>query len=60
MEHISWRVIDKYFSDNPNNLVSHHLDSYNSFFNEGIHRVFRENNPVRFIENEEEESKHRN
>ena len=64
MEHISWRVIDKYFSDNPNNLVAHHLDSYNTFFNQGIHRVFRENNPVRFIENEEEkdkeESKYRN
>ena len=27
-----WSIIDKYFNDNPNYLVAHHLDSYNSFF----------------------------
>jgi DNA-directed RNA polymerase beta subunit len=51
---ISWKIIDKYFNDNPNNLVAHHLESYNDFFNNGINRIFRENNPIRFIENEEE------
>ena len=35
---ISWKLIDKYFNDNPHNLVAHHLESYNSFFNEGIIR----------------------
>ena len=54
MENISWKVIDKYFTDNPNNLVSHHLDSYNDFFNTGIRNIFKENNPVRFIEQEDE------
>ena len=34
-EDISWKLIDKYFKDNPNNLVSHHLESYNSFINKG-------------------------
>jgi hypothetical protein len=29
---ISWKIIDKYFADNPNNLVKHHLDSFNDFF----------------------------
>jgi DNA-directed RNA polymerase II subunit RPB2 len=53
-EDISWKLIDKYFKENPNNLVSHHLDSYNEFFKNGIHRVFRENNPIRFIEREQE------
>ena len=33
---ISWKLIDKYFVDNPNNLVSHHLESYNEFFRNGI------------------------
>ena len=28
-ENISWKLIDKYFKDNPNNLVLHHLESYN-------------------------------
>jgi len=51
---ISWKLIDKYFKDNPNNLVSHHLESYNSFINKGIGQIFRENNPIRFIEREDE------
>ena len=53
MENISWKLIDKYFEDNPYNLVAHHLDSYNDFFNKGINQIFRENNPVRFIERED-------
>jgi len=53
-EDISWKLIDKYFKDNPNNLVSHHLESYNDFFGSGINRIFRENNPIRFIEREDE------
>ena len=53
-EEISWKLIDKYFKDNPNNLVAHHLESYNDFFGAGINRIFRENNPIRFIEREDE------
>jgi len=53
-DNISWKLIDKYFKDNPTNLVSHHLESYNDFFRNGIKRIFRENNPIRFIEREEE------
>jgi len=60
MENISWKVIDKYFTDNPNNLVDHHLDSYNDFYESGINRIFKENNPIRFIEREEEEGINRN
>ena len=54
---VSWKLIDKYFKDNPNNLVSHHLESFNDFFRHGINRIFRENNPIRFIEREEDENK---
>jgi len=57
MEDISWKVIDKYFTDNPNILVAHHLDSYNDFFNGGINNIFRENNPIRFSEREEKDDK---
>jgi DNA-directed RNA polymerase II subunit RPB2 len=53
-ENISWKLIDKYFKDNPNCLVSHHLDSYNDFFKNGVKNIFRENNPIRFIEREED------
>jgi len=51
---ISWQLIDKYFKDNPNCLVSHHLESFNDFFNSGIKRIFHENNPIRFIQREED------
>ena len=60
MDQLSWKIIDTYFTDNPNNLVAHHLESYNEFFNHGIHRIFRENNPIRFIEREEEGNALRN
>ena len=53
MDVISWKLIDKYFKNNPYNLVAHHLDSYNDFFSTGIYSIFRENNPVRFIEKED-------
>jgi DNA-directed RNA polymerase II subunit RPB2 len=55
MEDISWKLIDKYFQDNPYNLVSHHLDSYNNFYNKQINNVFRENNPIRFLERKDED-----
>ena len=56
MENISWKLIDKYFRDNPSNLVAHHLESYNDFFSRGINNIFKENNPIRFIERENEEN----
>ena len=46
-ENISWKLIDKYFKNNSNCLVSHHLESYNDFFKNGINRIFRENNPIK-------------
>ena len=55
MDTLAWNLIDKYFKDNPSNLVAHHLDSYNDFFSKGIFQIFRENNPIRFIERESEE-----
>jgi len=55
-ENISWKLIDKYFKDNPKCLVSHHLESFNEFFRNGIKRIFYENNPIRFIEREEEKN----
>ena len=43
------KIIDKYFEDNPNALVGHHIDSYNDFFKNGITRIFKEKNPLRII-----------
>ena len=43
---LAWDVIDKYFEDNPNILVNHHLASYNDFIKNGIKRIFKEKNPI--------------
>uniref|UniRef100_A0A6C0KNB0 DNA-directed RNA polymerase n=1 Tax=viral metagenome TaxID=1070528 RepID=A0A6C0KNB0_9ZZZZ len=56
MDTIAWNLIDKYFKDNPYNLVAHHLDSYNDFFSKGIFQIFRENNPIRFVERESDKN----
>jgi DNA-directed RNA polymerase II subunit RPB2 len=57
MDKISWKLIDTYFNENPENLVKHHVDSYNNFFEKGIKNIFRENNPIRFIERDELDNK---
>jgi len=52
---ISWDILDKYFVENTHYLVAHHLDTYNDFFDKGIYNIFKENNPIRFIERKEKE-----
>jgi DNA-directed RNA polymerase II subunit RPB2 len=42
-----WKIIDKYFHDNPQCLVRHHIESYNDFFKNGIFQIFKEKNPLR-------------
>ena len=41
-----WKIIDKYFGDNPQSLVRHHIDSYDDFFKKGIYQVFKNKNPL--------------
>jgi len=41
-----WKIINKYFEDNPQALVTHHVESYNDFFKNGIFRIFKEKNPI--------------
>ena len=53
-ETIIWNIIDKYFKNNTNVLVEHHLESYNDFFKTDIFRIFREKNPVRLVSNYDE------
>jgi len=53
-EQFAWSVIDRYFTDNPDFLVKHHIDSYDDLIENGIPRIFRQNNPIRIIEKEDE------
>ena len=41
-----WKIIDKYFEENPQSLVRHHIESYNDFFKNGIFQIFKEKNPL--------------
>ncbi len=45
-ENITWNIIEKYFFDNPQILVNHHLQSYNDFYRTGLKSVFKERNPI--------------
>jgi len=56
-----WKIIEKYFEDNPQSLVRHHTDSYNDFYGTGIFQIFKEKNPIRInsvYDNNLQEYKH--
>lgn len=53
LNHVSWTIIEQYFKENEQCLVSHHINSYNYFISNGIPLIFKENNPCRFLENVE-------
>ena len=53
----AWKLLDKYFEDNPTALVDHHLESYNDFFHSGINQIFREKNPIRIVKEQDPISK---
>jgi DNA-directed RNA polymerase II subunit RPB2 len=42
-----WKILETYFTDNPQALVRHHIDSYNDFYKTGIYQIFKEKNPIR-------------
>jgi len=56
-DNIAWSVIDKYFKDNDNVLIRHHLDSYNDFFNNKIFNILNENNPMKILKDQDPDTK---
>ena len=51
-----WKMLDTYFKDLPDSLVSHNLESYNEFFKKGIYQIFKEKNPIRLESNYDKKS----
>ena len=45
---LGFTIIDKFFKENPNFLVDHHLESYNRFVNNDIRQIITQNNPISF------------
>ena len=41
-----WKIIQLHFEENPQFLVSHHVESYDDFFQNGIFTLFKEKNPI--------------
>jgi DNA-directed RNA polymerase II subunit RPB2 len=56
-EEIAWKIIDKFFAQDPNMLVKHHLESYNDFFNNKIYNIFKEKNPILIMKEQDEDTK---
>ena len=54
---ISWKTINRYFKNNPNIIVNHHIDSYNAFFSKGIKEIFKDRNPIRFFKEYDKDAK---
>jgi len=43
---VLWNIIHSHFYENPQTLVSHHIESYNDFLYKDIYEIFRNQNPV--------------
>ena len=52
----TWIIIDKYFRDNPEFLVKHHLSSYNLFFTKELQHILREKNPIKIMKEQNMET----
>ena len=56
LENDTWEVINSYFRDIPNNLVRHHIDSYNDFIQNKIPQILAntsKNPPIILIDKED-------
>jgi DNA-directed RNA polymerase beta subunit len=54
---IIWTIINKYFETNKDFIVKHHLDSYNDFIQNGIPRIFKQNNPIKILKEQDDKTK---
>lgn len=46
-ERAVWNVIDAHFSEHPQSLVRHHIESYDDFTSTGVAQLLRETNPIK-------------
>lgn len=52
---LAWKLIDRYFKDNPQWLVQHHIQSINDFFEKDIPSIFRQKNPITILKKHSEQ-----
>lgn len=56
-ENTKWEIIDSYFRDDPHNLVRHHIDQYDQFFQQDIFQILREMPPIEVVSKYDEKTK---
>ena len=55
-QEIIWKIIDKYFKEDPYSLVKHNLESYNNFFGKELTDIFIQNNPIKILKQQDEKT----
>lgn len=51
---LAWKLIDRYFKDNPSWLVQHHIQSVNDFFEHDIPSILQQRNPITILKKHSE------
>jgi len=52
---LTWKLIDRYFKDNPRWIVQHHVQSFNDFMEKDIPSIFRQRNPITILKQHSEQ-----
>jgi DNA-directed RNA polymerase II subunit RPB2 len=55
-DELPWKIIDTFFKDDPQNLVRHHIDSFNDFYNIGLKKTINEMNPIKLQKEQDEKT----
>jgi DNA-directed RNA polymerase II subunit RPB2 len=53
-DEIIWNIINSHFKDNYQNLVMHHIDSFNDFYDNTIFNIIKEENPISLVSSYDE------
>ena len=56
-DELPWKIIDKFFKDDPQVLVRHHIDSFNDFYNNGLQKTMKEMNPIKLQKEQDEKTR---
>ena len=56
-DELPWKIIDKFFKDDPQILVRHHIDSFNDFYNIGVGKMMKEMNPIKLQKEQDEKTR---
>ncbi len=53
-QEVIWKIINKYFDENPYAIVDHNIQSFNRFFHQSLKSIMLENNPIKILKKQNE------